>query len=296
MKYRIILLFLFTSVIFTTQLCADESSNTELKATKVRNNIYMLEGVNGFAGGNLAVSVGEDGILIVDDLLASMSEKITHALSEIHSGSLKYILNTHWHGDHTGGNNHFSKHASIIAHSNVRKRLMQDQQGFFGDTPSQPKNAWPVITFDESLTIHFNDEAILFTHYPNGHTDGDGIVIFKESNVAHLGDLFFTNVFPFVDINSGGNVFSYTKNVEKIIRLLPDDVKIIPGHGVLTDLNGLKKFHSMLVETCSYVKNKADKGISFDDIKQEGLPEKWMSWGKGFIKEESWITFIYQSI
>ena len=283
-------------ILFTTHLYADESSNIELKTTKVRNNIYMLEGVNGFAGGNLAVSVGEDGILIVDDLLASMSNKITQALSEIHSGSLRYILNTHWHGDHTGGNIHFSDDVSIIAHTNARKRLMEEQQGFFGVKPAQPKNAWPVITFDQSLTLYFNDETIRFLHYPNGHTDGDGIVIFMESNVAHLGDLLFTNVFPFVDLDSGGNVFSFIENIEKIISILPSDVKIIPGHGVLTDMEGLKNYHAMLVDTSSYVKNKVAQEIPLDEIKQEGLPEKWKSWGQGFIKEESWVTFIYQSI
>jgi len=295
MKKRIKLFILLITALFTAHLYADDS-NIELKTTKVRNNIYMLEGVNGFAGGNLAVSVGEDGILIVDDLLASMSNKITQALSEIHSGSLRYILNTHWHGDHTGGNIHFSDDASIIAHTNVRKRLMEEQQGFFGVKPAQPKNAWPVITFDQSLTLHFNDETIRFLHYPNGHTDGDGIVIFIESNVAHLGDLLFTDVFPFVDLNSGGNVFSFIENIEKIISILPKDVKIIPGHGVLTDMEGLKNYHAMLVETSRYVKNKATQGISLDEIKAEGLPKKWEKWGQGFINEENWITFIFQSI
>ena len=120
--------------------------------------------------------------------------------------------------------------------------------------------------------------------------------IFMDSNVAHLGDLLFTNVFPFVDLDSGGNVFSFIENIEKIISILPSDVKIIPGHGVLTDMEGLKNYHAMLVDTSSYVKNKVAQEIPLDEIKQEGLPEKWKSWGQGFIKEESWVTFIYQSI
>ena len=208
MKKRTILYIFLITAFFISQLHADELSDIELEITKVKNNIYMLEGVNGFAGGNIAVSAGEDGILIVDDQLPPMSKIIEQALSKIHPGSVRYILNTHWHRDHTGGNAHFSDHAVVIAHTNVRKRLMEEQKGFFGVTPAQPKQVWPIITFDQSITIHFNDETIKVLHYPNGHTDGDGIIIFVESNVAHLGDLLFTDMFPFVDLDSGGNVFN----------------------------------------------------------------------------------------
>lgn len=275
----------------------DQSLNKiQLKKTHLRGNIYILEGVGGFAGGNIGVSVGEDGMLIVDDQLEQMSSKIEKALTEFDSGDLKFVLNTHWHGDHTGSNKHLSENATIIAHDNVRKRLMSPQHNHFGRSPAQPKAAWPVITFDESLTIYFNNEEIQFIHLPNGHTDGDGVVFFKQSNVVHMGDHLFTDLFPFVDLNSGGNVLGFTENIAKVIKLLPQDVIVIPGHGKITDLDGLKSYHQMLVETTQFVKNEADQGEELEDIQLEGLPEKWEPWGGGFIQEEMWIEFIYKSL
>ncbi|MEO1884443.1 MAG: MBL fold metallo-hydrolase, partial [Methylococcales bacterium] len=175
-------------------------SKISLKTTHVRGNIYMLEGVGGFAGGNIGVSAGADGVLLVDDQLSPMPEKINAALTDISKGKLRFILNTHWHGDHTGSNAHFSKHATIISHANVRKRLMADQENFFGKSPASPKEAWPLITFEDAVNIHFNDEDIQFIHYAHGHTDGDAVVYFPKSNVAHLGDHFFNGIFPFVDL------------------------------------------------------------------------------------------------
>lgn len=269
----------------------------QLEKTHLRGNVYVLIGVGGFAGGNIGVSAGEDGLLIVDDQLKQMSPKIEQALSEFDSGELKFILNTHWHGDHTGGNAHFSKKdTTVIAHDNVRKRLMSAQENHFGRSPAQPKAAWPVITFEDSLSIHFNDEEIQFIHFPNGHTDGDGVVYFVGSNVIHMGDHMFNGFFPFVDLSSGGNVFGYTKNIEEIIKILPNDAIVIPGHGQVTDVEGLKKYYEMLVETTRFVKNEAAQGEELDDIQLEGLPRKWESWGNGFIQEEKWIEFIYNSL
>ena len=258
---------LFYKIIFTVCFIATISSSVadfndqdfskiELKKIKVTDNIYMLQGVNGFAGGNLAVSIGEDGVLMVDDQLSAMNEKITAALDSLQASKPKYVLNTHWHGDHTGGNEIFGKDATIIAHHNVRKRVSADQYGYFGKTPASPKQAWPVITFDESLTMHFNGEEVRFLHLPGGHTDGDGVVYFVESNVVHMGDLLFTDVFPFIDLHTGGNVFNYAENLQTIMEWLPKDVKIIPGHGELTDINSIEKTHNMMLETSMYVIEK----------------------------------------
>lgn len=266
------------------------------KTIKVSGNIYMLEGVGGFAGGNIAVSAGEDGILIVDDQFAPLADKIKSAIAAIDSGELRFVLNTHWHGDHTGSNALFGKEATIIAHDNVRKRLQSPQENQFGKSPVQPKEAWPLITFDESLTIHMNGEAIDFIHFPNGHTDGDGVVFFRESNVVHVGDHFFVDIFPFIDINSGGNVLAYTQNVKTIIDSMPQDVQIIPGHGRLASLQDYKRFYTMLVSTTDYVKTQLDAGMTVEQIQEKGLPEKWDGWGGGFIKAENWIKFIQQSL
>lgn len=291
------LIFAVCLFIFTISVNAhdDAFQNVHLKTTQVRDHIYMLEGQGGFAGGNIGVSIGEDGILLIDDQLDGMHAKIEAALKELNAGQVRFVLNTHWHGDHTGNNAEFEQ-ATVIAHKNVRKRMMSAQKNHFGHSPVRPKSAWPVITFNHSLTIHFNGEDIKISHYPNGHTDGDSVIYFTKSNVVHMGDHLFTNVFPFVDINTGGNVFGFTKNIQAIIDSLPEDVIVIAGHGALTDLKGLRQYHEMLVATSQHVKQSVEQGMSLEKIQAEGLPSKWESWGTGFITQEHWIGFIYNSI
>ena len=267
-------------------------SNVEIKATHVRGNIYMLNGT----GGNIGVSIGSDGVLIVDDKFAPLADKIRAALKEVGGGELKFILNTHWHGDHTGGNQVFGPEAPIIAHTNVRKRLSTDQHLLGRDVPAAPKEAWPVITFDHSVSVHFNGEEIKAVHFPHGHTDGDTVIFFTGSNVVHMGDDFFSGRFPFVDLGSGGDVEGLTKNIAKIIKKLPTDVKIIPGHGPVSTLDDLKTYHRMLVETTNIVRAAMAAGKSLEEIKAEGLPEEWSSWGSGFIPAERWLETIHASL
>ena len=269
-------------------------SKVEMKATKVAGNVYMLEG----AGGNIGVSVGTDGILIVDDQFAPLADKIRAALKGLNQGKLRFILNTHWHGDHTGGNVSFGPEAPIIAHDNVRKRLSSEQRiEFFKSTvPASPKEALPVITFNHSLSVHFNGEEIRAIHYPNGHTDGDSIIFFTTSNVVHLGDDFFSGTFPFVDVDNGGNVVGLAKNIGEIITKIPAGAKLIPGHGPLSTIDDLKLYHRMLLETTDAVRKKVAAGKTLDQIKTEGLPEEWKSWGAGFIKTDQWIELIHLSL
>jgi glyoxylase-like metal-dependent hydrolase (beta-lactamase superfamily II) len=269
-------------------------SKVEIKATKVNGNVYMLEG----AGGNIGVSVGPDGILIVDDQFAPLADKIRASLKTLGEGKLRFILNTHWHGDHTGGNAQFGPEATIIAHDNVRKRLSSEQQiPFFKSTvPASPKEALPVITFDNSLSVNFNGEEIRAIHYPHGHTDGDSVIFFTNSNVVHLGDDFFAGRFPFVDVDNGGNVVGLAKNIGEIIPKIPAGAKLIPGHGPLSTIDDLKAYHRMLLETIDVVRKKAAAGKSLDQIKTEGLPAEWKSWGEGFIKTDQWIELIFKSL
>ncbi|PCI18625.1 MAG: MBL fold metallo-hydrolase [Piscirickettsiaceae bacterium] len=293
------LAFLSATLLATSSLAGfldQDFSKISLETTHVRGNIYMLEGVGGFAGGNIGVSAGNDGILLVDDQLSPMSDKISAALAKINTGKLRFILNTHWHGDHTGNNAHFAEQATIISHSNVRKRLMAEQNNFFGKSLASPKEAWPLITFDQAVNIHFNNEDITLIHYAHGHTDGDAVVYFPNSNVAHLGDHYFNGIFPFVDLDTGGNAFSLTRNVGEIIKTLPDDALIIPGHGGLSDMKGLKEYHQMLKATTTYVKNQVAAGELLEDIQLGGLPSEWTAWGGGFVNEENWIKIIYHSI
>jgi len=269
-------------------------SKVQVKATKVAGNIYMLQG----SGGNIGVSVGADGILIIDDQFAPLADKIRAALKELGQGKLRFILNTHWHGDHTGGNIVFGPEATIIAHDNVRKRLSTEQKSevFKNTTPASPKEALPVITFGQSLSVHFNGEEIRVIHYPQGHTDGDSVIFFTTSNVIHLGDDFFAGRFPFVDLESGGSIEGLTKNIGEIITQIPDGAKLIPGHGPLSTIDDLKSYHRMLQQTTDIVRQKMTAGKTLEQIKSEGLPEEWKPWGTGFIKTDLWIETIYKSL
>jgi cyclase len=269
-------------------------SKVQIKVTKVDGNVYMLEG----SGGNIGVSVGPDGILIVDDQFAPLADKIRAALRGLGEGKLRFILNTHWHGDHTGGNVVFGPEATIIAHDNVRKRLATEQklEVLKMTTPASPKEALPVITFDQSLSVHFNGEDIRAIHFPHGHTDGDSVIFFTKSNVVHLGDDFFAGGrFPFVDLESGGSVEGLTKNIAELITKIPPTAKLIPGHGPISTLEDLKNYHRMLVQTSEIVRQKMNAGKTLEQIKSEGLPDEWKSWGTGFIKTDAWIETIYKS-
>lgn len=290
------LLLLVLLLVITVPVAAQQPdySQVQIKATKVAGNVYMLEG----AGGNIGVSVGADGILIVDDQFAPLADKIKASLQSLNPGKLRFVLNTHFHGDHTGGNVAFGREGTIIAHDNVRKRLSTDQYStiFKRTTPASPKEALPVITFNQSLTVHFNGEEIRAIHFPQGHTDGDSVIFFTTSNVVHLGDDFFAGRFPFVDLDSGGNVEGLTKNIGELITKIPATAKLIPGHGPISTLEDLKTYHRMLVETTDIVRKKIAAKKSLEEIKQEGLPAEWDSWGTDFIKTDLWIELVHRSL
>lgn len=291
-KLLLLTVFLLSTVCINAQ--QRDWSQVQMKATKVAGNVYMLEG----AGGNIGVSVGPDGILIVDDQFAPLADKIRASLKELGQGKLRFILNTHWHGDHTGGNVVFGPEAPIIAHDNVRKRMATEQRSevFKSTTPASPKEALPVITFNQTLTVHFNGEEIRAIHFPHGHTDGDSVVFFTSSNVVHLGDDFFAGRFPFVDLESGGSVEGLAKNIGDIITKIPEGAKLIPGHGPISTVEDLKSYHRMLLETTEIVRNKISGGKTLEQIKSDGLPEEWKPWGTGFIKTDLWIETIHKSL
>jgi len=289
--------FLLLTVVLLFAVSAQaqtDFSKVEVKATKVAGNVYMLQG----SGGNIGVSVGDDGLLIVDDQFAPLADKIRAALKGLADKKLRFILNTHWHGDHTGGNVAFGPEATIIAQDNVRKRLATEQKSavFNSTTPASPKEALPVITFNDSLSVHFNGEDIRAIHFPHGHTDGDSVIFFSASNVVHLGDDFFAGRFPFVDLESGGSVEGLVKNIGELIGKIPADAKLIPGHGPISTLEDLKSYHRMLQQTTEIVRGKIAAGKTLDQIKTEGLPAEWAPWGAGFIKTDRWVETIYKSL
>ncbi|MCP2520063.1 MBL fold metallo-hydrolase [Candidatus Aminicenantes bacterium AC-335-K20] len=285
----LVLIFCFIS----NQLFAQRDlSKVEIKIIPVEKNIYMLQG----AGGNIGICIGKDGILLVDTQFAELSDKIKDALKKISDGEIKYILNTHWHRDHTAGNVSFGTKALIISHYNVRKRLSTEQRIFSRIINPLPTEGLPRLTFYTSITLYFNDEEVRVVHFAKAHTDGDSVVFFTKSNVLHMGDLFFSGRFPFVDLESGGNVLNLTKTIESILQRIPSTTKIIPGHGPLSTREDLKAYHHMLIQTTEIVREKIEKGKSLEEIKAEGLPDVWKSWSSGFINSERWIEIIYTSL
>ena len=272
-------------------------SKVQIKVTKVAGSVYMLEG----SGGNIGASVGEDGIVIVDDQYAPLADKIQAALRGITDKPVRFIINTHFHGDHTGGNAYFQKQAPIIAQDNVRKRL--ESGGTFGNGGSvsheakpAPKEALPILTFDHDVTVHLNGEDIRALHFPAGHTDGDSIIFFPKSNVVHMGDDFVTYGFPFIDVQSGGSIDGMIDAVEKVIGELPPDVKVIPGHGPLSNMQDMRNYLDMLKATRSAVHKALDQHQSLEQMKQAKILEPWKKYSGEFVNEDVFIETLYNSL
>lgn len=295
---RIFTVFILLSLLSVSVIAHGDNSHfankqdVTIKVAKVAGNVYMLQG----SGGNIGAVVGPEGILIVDDDYKAVSQKLSDALKELGSATPRFILNTHWHGDHTEGNDFFGKQQSVIvAHTNVRKRLLDPPVIFGQKTPPYAAHALPIVTYDQSMTIHLNGEDIKAVHYPNGHTDGDTVVFFTKANVVHLGDDFFVGRFPFVDVDSGGSVQGLINNIGSLIKTLPPDAKLIPGHGPLATLDDLKAFQATIVETAKIVQDAMKKKKTLDEIKKAGLPDKYKDAGSGFIKTDMWIEIVYRS-
>src|SRR6266851_1335416 len=279
---------------------APDFSKVQIKATKVSGNIYMLEG----AGGNIGASIGEDGIVIVDDQFAPLAEKIQAALKSlgIADKPVRFVINTHYHGDHTGGNAPFSGTGSkVIAQDNVRKRLSSGGTAGNGgsikmENKAAEKAALPIITFEHDVTVHLNGEDIHALHFPSGHTDGDSIIFFPKNNVVHMGDDFVRYGFPFIDVASGGSVQGMIDAMEKATAQLPADVKVIPGHGAISNLDDVRAFTKMLKETSAVVQKALDDHKTLDQMKQERILTPWAKWKGDFVNEDAFIETLYNSL
>lgn len=284
---------LLTSLLLAIPAAAQDPdpAKIEIKVEKAGGNVYMLTG----SGGNIGVSAGTDGVLIVDDQFASLAPKIQAALKGIADQPVRFVLNTHWHFDHTGGNAPFSK-STIIAHDNVRKRLLVGANMLGRVIPPAPKEALPVITFDQSLTVHVNGEDIRALHYAKGHTDGDSIIYFTQSNVLHMGDDFVTYGLPFVDVASGGSIRGMIENVEKAVAAAPADVKIIPGHGPLCSKAEVKKFTEMLRDCVGLVQAALGQKKTLAQMKSENVLQKYDALGQGFVKTPDFIELIHNEL
>ena len=276
-------------------------SKVQIKVTKVSGDIYMLQG----AGGNIAASVGEDGIVIVDDQYAPLADKIAAALKGIGATDkpVRFVINTHYHGDHTGGNAPFASGGStVIAQDNVRKRLATGGKAGIPktmerDQPAAPKAGLPIITFENDVTVHLNGEDIRALHFPAGHTDGDAIVFFPKANVVHMGDDFVTYGYPFIDVIAGGSVQGIIAACDKVASQLANDVTVIPGHGQLATLSEVREYSAMLKETSAAVQAAINQGKTVDQMKKEKILAQWdAKYGKGSITPDLFIDTLYNSL
>lgn len=239
-------------------------NDVEIRSVYVANGVYMLQG----RGGNIGLSVGEDGPFIVDDQFAPLTEKIQTAVAAVSEAPVRFVLNTHWHGDHTGGNENFGQAgAMVVAHENVRKRMNPEEfREIMGRSEQAPPGALPVVTFTDAVTFYWNAEKIEALHVEHAHTDGDAVVFFTEANVVHMGDVFFNGSFPFIDVESGGHVDGVIHAVSRVLTMIDSDTQIIPGHGDLAGIEELRAYRNMLMTVRDRVQLMINEGRSVDDV------------------------------
>lgn len=279
-------------LISTSVFAQQDFSNVTIKTTPVAKDIYMLEG----SGGNIGLIVGDENALVIDAQYAPLTEKIQAAVSKVTDKPIRFLLDTHWHSDHTGGNENFAKSGTIIvAHENVRKRLANGQHmsALGMDIPPAPQQALPVITFTRDITIYLDGDSVAVIHPPTGHTDGDAVVFVKNRNVVHTGDLFFNGLYPFIDGDSGATLDTYITGIDFILNRIDDGTKIIPGHGPLSNKTEYKNFRDMLTTIRDRIKALATEGKTVDEIvAAKPTADFDDGWGKGFMNPDQWVGMV----
>jgi cyclase len=269
----------------TVAIAQRDLSKIQLVDTELAPGIHMLVG----AGGNIGVLAGPDGTVLIDDQFAEMSDKLKAAVAKISDRPIRFVLNTHWHGDHTGGNEILANAGvTIVAHDNVPKRMSVDYKNpvFGWEAKASPAAALPVLTFNESATFHLDGQDMVCMHAPNAHTDGDVMVWFPKANVMHMGDCLFTGMYPIIDVGSGGSLQGMIAAQEKALKLIGADTKVIPGHGKLGTRVDVQDAHNLLVQVRARVKQLMDDGKTFDQIlAAKPLADLQEKWGKGFVTD-----------
>lgn len=273
---------------------ADRFANVEIRAERVAPGIAVLFG----AGGNIGVSYGEDGTVLIDDQYAPLTERIQAAIAELGAEPVRFLINTHWHGDHTGGNENFGEAGALImAHDNVRSRLaagLEDSR--FGPIPPAPETALPVVTYHDGVKLHLNGDTVHVIHMHNGHTDGDSVIRWENANVIHMGDLYFKDVtLPFIDRASGGSAQGMLAAIERVLEMTDDETRIIPGHGPMATRADLASYRDMLSDVIAAVQTAIDAGNSLEEIQALGIADEYAVDG-GFIDAPTFIGFVHDSL
>ena len=268
----------------------------QVRTQKVADGVYMLIG----AGGNIGLAIGDDAVFVVDDQYAPLTPKVLAAIAALTSKPVRFVVNTHWHGDHTGGNEHMGQAgALLVAQDNVRRRLSTQQVlAFFKDTvPAAPAGALPVITFSDTITFHINGDDVQAFHIANAHTDGDAFIVWRKADVVHAGDVFVTYGFPFIDLDSGGSIDGMIAGCDVLLTLGDDSVKIIPGHGPLSDRAAVREYRSMLKTVRDRVAQQKNAGRTLaQTLATHPTGQFDAKWGGGFIKPDQFVEFVYRSL
>lgn len=296
MRMRSLTLLLTSALATTAAAQPTDFDAVEVKTTRLGDHVAMLQG----AGGNLVVCFGDDGVVLVDDEYAPMAPKVRAAVAELGAGPIRFVLNTHWHGDHTGGNEALGESGAIIvAHENVRTRLASDQfVPFFDKTvPASPPAALPLVTFADGVSLHLNGGEIAVEHVKNAHTDGDAIVWFRDAKVVHAGDTVFNGFYPYIDSSSGGSVAGMIAATDRILAGTDASWKIVPGHGPLADRAALERYRAMLVGTRDAVAAAKASGKSMNEVVAAKPTAAWdEAWGGGFLSPERYVAVLYDAI
>ncbi|HET9233989.1 MAG TPA: MBL fold metallo-hydrolase [Candidatus Eisenbacteria bacterium] len=289
-------LFLAFGAVVASAALAQDFDKVTIEDTDLGGGIHMLTG----QGGNLGLSVGTDGVFLIDDQYAPLSEKIAAAIKKLTPEPVQFIINTHWHGDHTGGNENFGKAGAIIvAHDNVRVRMSNEQfnKAFDRKTPPSPAGALPVVTFAEGVTFHWNGEEMSVFHVQNAHTDGDAVIHFKNANVVHTGDVFFNGRYPFIDVDSGGSVKGVIAAADRILGMIDERTKVIPGHGPLGDKKALQTYRDMLADVSGKVESMLASGKTAEEIKASKPGQAYdASWGTGWMKPDTFLDVVIRDL
>jgi glyoxylase-like metal-dependent hydrolase (beta-lactamase superfamily II) len=278
---------------------AQDWDAVQIEAQEVAEGVYMLTG----QGGNLGLSVGEDGVFLIDDQFAPLTDKILAAIRAITPEPVRFVFNTHWHGDHTGGNENLGEAgALLVAHENVRTRLSMDQVlervgRPVTEQPAAPEGAWPVVTFTEDVTFHLNGDDLHAFHVANAHTDGDAIVHFRRANVVHMGDTFFLGRFPFIDTATGGTIDGLIAAVGTALAVMDADTKIIPGHGPLAGREDLRSYRDGLKAMRDRVATLVAAGRSLEDVQAARPTADYAErWQQDEAAERSFTETLYRSL
>jgi glyoxylase-like metal-dependent hydrolase (beta-lactamase superfamily II) len=295
-KSNLLLGCLLVSLFSVSAMAQQDFSQVSIKTTEVTPGIYMLKG----AGGNIGLSIGDDGVFMIDDQFAPLTEKISQAIASLTDQPLRFIINTHWHFDHTGGNEKLGQGGAIIvAHDNVRERMLKGQtmEAFNMVVPPAPPLALPVVTFDQGVTFHWNDDTLEVIHIAPAHTDGDAVIYFKKANVVHTGDLYWNGLYPFIDAGSGGTTTGMISGVAEILSRIDSDTRVIPGHGPLSNKAEMQVFHDMLQTLYARIKALKEEGKTLEEIvAAKPTADYDAQWGNGFLAPDPWVQIVYSTL